>query len=77
MKTPKILEPALRQYQHNDCSGFVHGFEYKETCKIINIMEKALIAQSRLLFAYRIGGRAPEWALDAIESARAIGIKIL
>lgn len=35
MKTPKILVPALRQYQHNDCSGFVPGFDYDETIKIL------------------------------------------
>jgi hypothetical protein len=51
MKTPEILEPALRQYQHNDCSGFIAGFDHNETSKIVNIMEKALKAQSRLLVA--------------------------
>ena len=49
MKTPKILERASRQYQHNNCSGLVPGFDYKETIKIVNVMTKALKAQSRLL----------------------------
>lgn len=35
METPNILLPALRQYQHSDCSGFVSGFEYEETCRIV------------------------------------------
>ena len=41
MKTPKILMPALRQYRHNDCSGFVAGFDHNETVEIIKIMESA------------------------------------
>lgn len=76
MKTPKILEPALRQYQHNDCSGLVAGFDHKETTRIVNVMARALKAQSRLLVAYRIGGSPPEWVFDAIASARALGIEI-
>lgn len=35
IKTPDILLTALRQYQHNDCSGLLAGFEYKETIKIV------------------------------------------
>lgn len=26
----EILLPALRQYQHNDCSGFVAGYDREE-----------------------------------------------
>ena len=33
MKTPDILIPALMQYQHNDCSGLLMGFDYEETIK--------------------------------------------
>ena len=76
MKTPKILESALRQYKHNDCSGYVYGLDLKETCKIFNIMEKAIMAQSRLLLAYRIGDNPPEWVFDAIDNVKNIGIKI-
>jgi hypothetical protein len=76
MKTPKILETALRQYQHNDCSGLIAGFDHKETSRIVNIMEKALKAQSRLLIVYRIGGQPPGWVFDAIESAKVLGIEI-
>lgn len=42
MKTPDVLLPALRQYQHNDCSGLISGFEHKETCKIITGLQAKL-----------------------------------
>ena len=35
IKTPDILLTALRQYQHNDCSGLLAGFDYEETIKIV------------------------------------------
>ena len=35
VKTPDILLTALRQYQHNDCSGLLVGFDYEETIKIV------------------------------------------
>lgn len=76
MKTPKVLEKALRQYQHNDCSGLVAGFDHGETVKVFNLMTKALKAQSRLLVAYRTGGIPPEWVFDAIKAARESGIEI-
>ena len=76
MKTPKILEGALRQYQHNDCSGLISGFDHTETSKIVNIMEKAIKAQARLLITYRIGGNPPEWVFNSIEKAKAIGVEI-
>ena len=38
-KTPDILIAALRQYQHNDCSGFVAGFDYDETVGIVRAIE--------------------------------------
>ena len=76
MKTPKILEKALRQYQHNNCSGMVAGFDHKETSKIVNIMEKALKAQSRLLACYCIGAQPPGWVFAAIETARKNGFEI-
>jgi len=75
MKTPKILEPALRQYQHNDCSGFVAGFDHTETAKVVNLMTWAIKAQSRLLTAYRVGGQPPEWVFDAIKAAKDFGIE--
>ncbi len=31
----EILLPALRQYQHNDCSGFVAGYDREEVLKIL------------------------------------------
>jgi hypothetical protein len=42
MKTPDVLLPALRQYQHNDCSGLISGFEHKETCKIVTVLQAKL-----------------------------------
>ena len=47
MKTPNILLPASRQYQHNDSSGLVPGFEYEQTCKIVT----SLLAKLRELEA--------------------------
>ena len=38
--TPKILIQALRQYQHNDCSGFLAGFDYDETIRIVSGLQK-------------------------------------
>jgi len=48
-----LLLPALRQYQHNDCSGFVAGYDHIETQKIVLELLKALkgsleIAESAL-----------------------------
>jgi len=76
MKTPDILIPALRQYQHNDCSGLLAGFDHDETAKIVNLMQKTLNAQSRLLVAYRTGGKPPEWVFDAFKKAREAGLEI-
>lgn len=41
MDNTEILEKAARQYQHNNCSGFVHGFDYDETVKIVLSLQKA------------------------------------
>ncbi len=75
-ETPEILRSALRQYQHNDCSGLLAGFDYEETSKLVKLMEKTLKAQSRLLVAYRMGGQPPEWVFGALEKARKAGLKI-
>ncbi len=42
MKTPEILLPALRQYQHNDCSGLLAGFDHDETVKVFKQLQIAL-----------------------------------
>lgn len=35
-----LLLPALRQYKHNDCSGFVAAYDYAETQKIaLNLLK--------------------------------------
>ncbi len=45
IKTPEILLPALRQYQHNDYSGLLAGFDYDEIIKIMNtVAENAHMA---------------------------------
>ena len=33
-----LLIPALRQYQHNDCSGLLAGYDYNETQKIVSVL---------------------------------------
>ena len=43
--TPDILISALRQYQHNDCSGLQTGFDYSETIKIVAILEERVDEQ--------------------------------
>ena len=30
-----LLVSALRQYQHNDCSGLLFGYDYSETQKVV------------------------------------------
>ena len=42
LKTPNVLLPALRQYQHNDCSGLLAGFDHEETVVIVSLMEKKI-----------------------------------
>ncbi len=39
----RILIPALRQYQHNDCSGLIHAFDYEETIKIVTNLQYKLL----------------------------------
>ena len=40
----ELLLPALRQYQHNDCSGFVVGYDHAETQKIVfELMKNCLM----------------------------------
>ena len=39
IKTPDILLVALRQYQHNDCSGLLPGFDYEETIKVVSFLQ--------------------------------------
>lgn len=76
MKTPDILVDALRQYQHNDCSGLIAGFDHDKTAKLVNLMEKTIKAQSRLLTAYRVGEQPPEWVFDTLDKAKKAGLKL-
>jgi hypothetical protein len=75
MKTPDILTPALRQFQHNDCTGLIAGFDHGETVKLVNLMQKTLKAQSILIVAYRTGGKPPEWVFDTLKKARKAGLE--
>lgn len=45
LKTCEILLPSLRQYQHNDCSGLLAGFEYDETVRIVSLLQKKIKEQ--------------------------------
>ena len=39
MKTPEILIPALRQYQHNDSSGLLACYDYSEVNQIVTQLQ--------------------------------------
>lgn len=53
----------------------VDGQAHASALKIIDLLERTVMAQSSLLTAYRVGGRAPEKALDILELARKNGVK--
>ena len=44
-------------------------------CDNVDFLKKVIKAQARLLVAYRIGGRPPEWVFDTIEKAKINGIE--
>ena len=39
---PNSLELALRQYQHNDCSGFLFAFDHDETINVVISLENEI-----------------------------------
>lgn len=39
--TQDILLPVLRQYQHNDCSGLLAGYDKKETEEIVTRLKNS------------------------------------
>ena len=41
MKTPESLIPAIRQYQHNDKSGFVFGYDMEVTNEVVDQLENS------------------------------------
>ncbi len=41
---------ALRQYQHNDCSGFVFGYDKKITDEVFNNLENSNFEMRGTLF---------------------------
>ena len=43
IKTPDVLLTALRQYQHNDCSGLLAAFDYDETIEIVNELNEMVL----------------------------------
>lgn len=44
-------------------------------CNDPGFLKKVIKAQARLLVAYRIGGKPPEWVFDTIEKAQKAGIE--
>ena len=61
----------------------VDGAAHQHAVNVIGIMEQALLAQSKLLIAYRIGSHKaprekiiPESTFKALVDAREIGIKV-
>lgn len=48
-RTPEVLLAASRQYQHNDCSGFVAGFDYAETVNVVLMQENRQDAADQLI----------------------------
>jgi len=52
-----------------------------EECKCANedqlrikLLEKVVKAQSRLIVAYRLGSKPPEWVFDTLARAKKVGI---
>lgn len=76
MKTPEILVPASRQYQHNNCNGMLAGFDHGETVKIVNLLNKTIKAQARLLADREIGRLSPEWVFDSLRKAQKAGLEV-
>lgn len=54
----------------------VDGQAHASAVKMIGLLEKIIKAQSRLLAAYRLGGKPPEWVFDTLQKARDAGIEI-
>lgn len=52
----------------------VDGKAHMSAIKIIGLLEKVIKAQSRLLVAYRVGGKPPEWVFDTLEKAKGNGV---
>ena len=41
MKTPEVLIPAIRQYRHNDKSGFVFGYDMDVANEVVDQLENS------------------------------------
>ena len=54
----------------------VNGEVSDSAVGIIGLLEKTIMAQSKLLVCYRIGKPPPEWVLDAIKKAKSQGVDI-
>ena len=55
--TPKPLLSALRQYQHNDCSGLLDGFDHYETIKVFIQADKAQMDRIEKMLIKLIGNK--------------------
>jgi len=65
------VEYSIQQKKYIDS---VEGKAHMSAIKIIGLLEKTIKAQSRLLIAYRVGGKPPEWVFDTLEKAKENGV---
>ena len=49
IKTPEILLAAVRQYQHNDCTGLLFGFDHDETIKVVISQQEEISNLKKLM----------------------------
>lgn len=72
-KTPDILIPALRQYQHNDCSGLLAGFDYDDTVKIVSALQQSFIEQAETI-ANECSFNSSTHRMPDVRTAYSVGI---
>ena len=48
-KTPELLIPAIRQYRHNNNSGFIFGYDTEEADKAFNDIQAKNTALNNLI----------------------------
>ena len=57
----------------------LHGLETRTRINIerkIQLMEKTIKAQAKLLMCYRLGGKPPEWVFGTLDMARKNGMDV-
>lgn len=86
-KVPENLLPALRQYQHNDCSGLLAGFDYDETIATVNALNSeierlnALVAMQteaigNYFVVYANKDKEPHWCNRMFDAREAVNQSI-